>query len=167
MEEFRKILHESGKVTEPEAELLMLLADDGRMSNAQLAERTGMAPSTSLSRVNSLRSSGVIRGFHTHIDRRTLQLQLQALVSIALKDQSPHAMSTALREVMRLPHAIAVMKVTGAYHLVVQVHTRDSEQLQMDVLNPISRMPFIDRTDTSLMLGHYRRSSFIGQFFEE
>ena len=109
----------------------------------------------------------MIRGFHTHVDRKSLQLNLQALVSIALKDQSPHAMSTALKEVMKLPHAIAVMKVTGTFHLVAQVHTRDSEQLQLEVLNPISRMPFIDRTDTSLILGHYRRGSFIGEFFEE
>lgn len=167
MERFRKILHDSEGISDAEAELLLLLADNARISNAQLAERTGMAPSTSLNRVNSLRASGVIRGFHTHIDRRSLQLQLQALVSVSLKDQSPHAMLTVLNEVMRLPHAIAVMKVTGAYHLVVQVHTRDSEQLQSEVLNPISRMPFVDRTDTSLMLGHYRRSSFIGQFFEE
>ncbi|HEY9498810.1 MAG TPA: Lrp/AsnC family transcriptional regulator [Terrimesophilobacter sp.] len=167
MSDFRKILQDSGCVSEPEAELLLLLADDGRISNARLAELTGMPPSTSLSRVGSLREAGVIRGFHTHVDRKSLQLNLQALVSIALKDQSPHAMSTALKEVMKLPHAIAVMKVTGTFHLVAQVHTRDSEQLQLEVLNPISRMPFIDRTDTSLILGHYRRGSFIGEFFEE
>lgn len=166
MIDFREILQTSNRLTEPETELLLLLADNGRISNAQLAERTGMPASTSLSRVSSLKESGVIRGFHTHVDRRSLQLNLQALVSIALKDQSPHALSTALREVMKLPHAIAVMKVTGTFHLVAQVHTRDSEELQTKVLNPISRMPFIDRTDTSLILGHYRRNSFIGEFSE-
>lgn len=163
--DFRKILLESGSLTEPEAELLLTLADQARISNSRLAAEASMAPSTTLSRVNGMLKSGIISGFHTRVDRRALGLHLQAQVSIYLRDQSPGAIELAVAEIMKLPRVIALMKVTGAYHLVAEVSARDAEDLQDEVLTPISSIPSVERTDTALILRELRRASILGEFF--
>ena len=57
---------------------------DARISNARLAAAVGVAPSTALARVRSLRARGVIRGFHAEVDLAALGRPLQALVAIRL-----------------------------------------------------------------------------------
>ncbi len=52
--------------------ILELLAKDARITNQRLAERVGVAPSTALARLRSLRERGVIRGFHAEIDLAAL-----------------------------------------------------------------------------------------------
>ncbi len=165
--DFRKYLLESNSVTGAELELLELLADKARISNAQLAAATRTAPSTTLNRVNTMLRSGTILGFHTRIDRRSLGLQLQALVSICLQDQGPKVIRDTMDEIMRIPYVTSVMKVTGAFHLIVQAYAQDSEMLQDNVLDPISSIPAVERTETALLLAHHRRSSLLGDFYSE
>ncbi|MGA8338487.1 MAG: winged helix-turn-helix transcriptional regulator, partial [Solirubrobacteraceae bacterium] len=52
--------------------LLELLARDARITNQRLADRVGVAPSTALARLRSLRDRGVIRGFHAEVDLAAL-----------------------------------------------------------------------------------------------
>ena len=60
-------------------DILGALAEDGRIPNNALAERVGVAPSTCLSRMRALRSSGVIRGIHADIDPAAVGRPLQAM----------------------------------------------------------------------------------------
>ena len=45
---------------------------DARITNQRLADRVGVAPSTALARLRSLRDRGVIRGFHAEVDLAAL-----------------------------------------------------------------------------------------------
>ena len=49
--------------------LVAALQKNARISNKDLAERVGLAPSTCLERVRALRARGVLRGFHADVDR--------------------------------------------------------------------------------------------------
>src|SRR5580658_2183050 len=64
------------------------LARDARIANNALAERVGIAPSTCLGRVRSLRERGVIRGYHADVDPAALGLALQALIAIRLESHA-------------------------------------------------------------------------------
>jgi DNA-binding Lrp family transcriptional regulator len=61
------------------------LARDARMPNNALAERIGIAPSTCLGRVRSLRERGVIRGYHADVDQAALGRPLQAMIAVRLQ----------------------------------------------------------------------------------
>jgi DNA-binding Lrp family transcriptional regulator len=65
--------------------ILGLLAQNGRMSNAELAEQVGLAQSTCLGRVRTLVQAGVIRSFTAEIApeanraKGTVQVKVQIL----------------------------------------------------------------------------------------
>ena len=65
-------------------ELIRLLRKHARLSNKDLAEAVGVAPSTALERVRRLRETGVIRGFHAEFDPQALGIDLQAMVAVRL-----------------------------------------------------------------------------------
>lgn len=163
----RNYLLDSKALTEAEYELLLLLADSARINNAQLASATHTAPSTTLNRVNSMLKSNVIEGFHTRINRKALGLNLQATVSIRLSVQSPEAIQNTLLDMMKIPYVTSVMKTTGSFHLIVHAYAQDSDSLQVNVIDPISSIPLVELTETSLLLSHHRRSSLFGDFYAE
>lgn len=165
--DLRNYLLESKALTEAEYELLQLLADSARINNTQLATATRTAPSTTLNRVNSMLKSNIIEGFHTRVNRKALGLNLQATVSIRLSVQSPEAIQNTLSDMMKIPYVTSVMKTTGSFHLIVHAYAQDSDSLQVNVIDPISSIPLVELTETSLLLSHHRRSSLFGDFYAE
>src|SRR5437868_3537651 len=83
--------------------ILEALAADGRISNQRIAERVGIAPSTSLARLRSLRERGVIRGFHAEVDLATLGRPLQALVAVRLAVHAREQIEAFTRAVSEVP----------------------------------------------------------------
>jgi DNA-binding Lrp family transcriptional regulator len=71
-------------VDEIDRRILAVLAEDARIPNNALADRVGVAPSTCLGRVRTLRERGVIRGYHADIDPAALGRPLQAMISVRL-----------------------------------------------------------------------------------
>jgi Lrp/AsnC family leucine-responsive transcriptional regulator len=67
---------------ETDAEILRLLAADGRTSFTDLAKQTGLSVSAVHSRVRRLEQRGVIRGYRADIDPEALDLALTAFVSV-------------------------------------------------------------------------------------
>ncbi len=50
--------------------ILRSLQDDGRLTNADLAERIGLSPTPCLRRVKALEQSGAITGYRADLDRK-------------------------------------------------------------------------------------------------
>src|ERR671927_263785 len=65
--------------------LVRELAIDARIPNNALAKRVGIAPSTCLGRVRSLRERGVIRGYHADVDPAALGRPIQAMIAVRLQ----------------------------------------------------------------------------------
>src|SRR3954452_10400570 len=64
--------------------ILGAVSQDARITNQRLAERVGVAPSTALARLRSLRARGVVRGFHAEVDLSALGRPLQAMIAVRL-----------------------------------------------------------------------------------
>src|SRR6476619_2695644 len=71
-----------GPVDAVDRAILGVVAEDARLTNQRLADRVGVAPSTALARLRSLRWRGVIRGFHAEVDLAARGRPVQALVAV-------------------------------------------------------------------------------------
>ena len=80
--------------------MLEILQEDGRISNAALAERLHLSPSPCLRRMRALERDGVISGYRAVLDRTTLGLGLTVFVetrSPRRRRSSPPTSSPARR----------------------------------------------------------------------
>jgi DNA-binding Lrp family transcriptional regulator len=66
-------------------------AGEGRISNAELAERVHLSASACLRRVQRLEAEGVITGYAARLDPAALGLGLQAFVRLQLARTMPTA----------------------------------------------------------------------------
>src|ERR1700745_3278622 len=79
----------AGDLDEIDRHIVFELARDARLANNALADRVGIAPSTCLGRVRSLRERGVIRGYHADVDPAALGRPLQAMLAVRPASHAP------------------------------------------------------------------------------
>ena len=132
-------------------EIVSQLQNKARLSNKELAERIGLAPSTTLVRTRQLEREGVLRGYRAQVDPRAMGIGLQALISVRLQQHTAadvelfHDYVLAMPEVMRLYH------VAGANDFLIHVGVRDSESLRELAMNSLTTRPEVAHIETGLI----------------
>ncbi|MBB6346531.1 DNA-binding Lrp family transcriptional regulator [Nonomuraea muscovyensis] len=139
--------------------IIVELQRDGRQTNRELAERIGIAPSTCLERVRSLRATGVIEGFHAEVNLGAIGRPVQALINVRLHPKIREAVEGFRDYVTALPETLAVFVVSGGDDFIIQVAVRDAGHLRDFVLDHVSRHRNIADVRTSLVYDHIRKTS--------
>ncbi|HEX4251645.1 MAG TPA: Lrp/AsnC family transcriptional regulator [Pseudonocardia sp.] len=136
-------------------ELLRHLQRDARITNNALAELAGIAPSTCLGRVRSLRARGVIRGYHADIDPASTGHPLQAMISVRLQSDARNRLAEFVSRVGALPEVRDVYFLAGVDDYLLHVATADTASLR-DFVVTLNGQADVAGTQTSLIFDHIR-----------
>lgn len=132
------------------------LSADARLPNNALAERVGVAPSTCLGRVRSLRERGVIRGYHADVDPAALGRPLRAMISVRLQSGARGHLSGFAEKMAALPEVLEVFFLGGADDFLVHIATQGSDTMRDFVVQHLSSDPDVALTETNLIFDHLR-----------
>jgi DNA-binding Lrp family transcriptional regulator len=138
--------------------LVAALQKNARISNKDLAELVGLAPSSCLERVRALRARGVIRGFHADIDRSALGRSLEAIVSVRVRPHSRVHVEAFWEYALGLPEVVEVFHVTGADDFLVHVGVADMDGLRNFVLDRLTVRPEVAHVESHLIYTQSRRT---------
>lgn len=127
------------------------LMADGRLTNAALAARVGIAESTCIHRVRALRESGVIVGFHAEVDLGRLGLPLQAVVKVRLGSHNRDHVNSFHSILADIPGALRIFHVGGEDDYLVHVAVGSAQELRDLVLEHINIHPAVRHTETQLV----------------
>jgi DNA-binding Lrp family transcriptional regulator len=145
----------AGDLDEIDRHLVRELARDARLANNALAERVGIAPSTCLGRVRSLRERGVIRGYHADVDQAALGRPLQAMIAVRLQSHARSRIRGFVAEVAGLPEVLNVFFLAGKDDFLLHVAAASTEALR-DFVETLSSNSAVSYTETSLIFEHIR-----------
>lgn len=140
-----------------DCEIVRLLQNDARLSNKALAERVGLAPSSSLARVQRLVEEGVLSGFHADVDPAAVGLRLQAMVFIQLGTHGGSTIEDFRQTLWSLPEVVQLYHVGGAQDLLVHVVARDTDDLRRIVTDGIAAHKIVRHIETNLVFDHHHR----------
>jgi DNA-binding Lrp family transcriptional regulator len=116
----------------------------------------GIAESTCLERVRSLRSRGVIRGWHAEVDLGALGRPIRASISVRLQPKTTSSVRAFQEEILAASETLSVAVVTGADDFLVEVAVPDVDRLRTFVLEHITSRSDVADTRTSLVYEHHR-----------
>lgn len=142
---------------ELDAALVAALQADARATNRDLAERVGVAPSTALERVRSLRERGVLRGYHADVDLPALGRSVQALVAVRIRPPARQRIEAFRDFATALPETVAVFVVSGTEDFLVHVAVPDTDALYAFVIDRLTERPDVADVRTSIVYQHLRR----------
>ncbi|MEO6944157.1 MAG: Lrp/AsnC family transcriptional regulator [Lacisediminihabitans sp.] len=136
--------------------ILAILATDARTPNNAIAARLGIAASTCLARIRTLRDRRVIRGFHADIDPVALGRGLQALISIRLHSHARPRIAAFRDYLAQIPSVESIYFVTGDRDFLVHVAVENSAALRDLVAGTLSVRPEVSDTNTSVLFDYLR-----------
>ena len=142
---------------ELDAALTAHLQADARLTNRELADRVGVAPSTALERVRSLRSRGVLRGYHADVDLPALGRSVQALIAVRIRPPARQRIEAFRDFASNLPETAAVFVVSGGEDFLIHVAVPDTDALYAFVIDRLTERPEVADVRTSIVYQHLRR----------
>lgn len=105
--------------------ILHELKNNGRITNAQLAEKIGLSQSACLRRVQELENSGVIAGYKAVIDSIKLGKGFKAFVTVGLATHTRAAQKSFEQAIVQSKEVLECHNVTGEFEYLLQVETND------------------------------------------
>ncbi|EON22479.1 AsnC family transcriptional regulator [Nocardioides sp. CF8] len=131
--------------------ILSELTEDGRVTNSALAARVGIAESTCLARVRSLRERDIVRGIHADVDLATLGFPIQAVIKVRLGSHNRDHVATFHRALPAIPGVVRILHVGGEDDYLLQVAVASTQQLRDLVLEHINVHPIVRHTETQIV----------------
>lgn len=132
--------------------ILRTLQEDGRISNANLAERVGLSASACSRRLDILEKSGVIRGYHARLSNRALDYGMTAIVHISLSGQFEKTLSEFEAAVKRCPNVLVCYLMSGEYDYMLRVAAKDLQDYERIHKEWLSALPHVVRINSAFAL---------------
>ena len=151
-----KNLREAVVIDAVDRQIIEQLQLNGRMTNAELAERVGIAPSTCVACVRSLVSRGIITGFTASVDPAVMGMTLQVLVSVTIRSGARQRISEFSEELRALPEVLQLFFLGGVEDFIIHLAARDSDHVRDFVMEHLSAHPAVSSTRTSIVFSHHQ-----------
>lgn len=132
--------------------ILTHLQRDGRMTNAELAQRISLSPSACLRRVQRLEKSQVISGYVALVMQEAVGRPTSIFVEVTLKSQSEDSLSAFERAVGSCPELMECYLMSGEADYLIRVVAADAKDYERIHRRHLSRMPGVARIRSSFAL---------------
>jgi Lrp/AsnC family leucine-responsive transcriptional regulator len=140
-------------------QILQILQENARTSNAEIGRRIGMAPSAILERIRKLETRGVILGYEARLNPEALGLHLLAYVFVATQDG---AIEESTGKVLaEIPEVQEIHHIAGEDCYLVKVRTANAKTLGRMLRERFGATSGVRTTRTTVVLEIVRERALL------
>ena len=150
-------------IDEIDYQILMLLQEDARLSNAALAEKVGLTSSTVHERVRKLERKGIIKGYSATVAAELLGKPITAFIRLTVDSvrQSYLDSKNSVKEVVEAEaDVLECHGVAGEDCYMLKVRVANPQELEK-LLERIRTHAPIVRTTTSIVMSTFKESATV------
>jgi Lrp/AsnC family leucine-responsive transcriptional regulator len=140
-------------------QILTELQNDGRLTNAELAQRVGLSAAPCWRRVRALEEAGFIKGYHAEIDRHRIGLGVLAFVRLDAERNTGEKTREMEEAIRQIPEIVSCHYISGAGTFELQVVSRDLDSFSEFARKVLINLPNVKDIHTSFSLGEVKASS--------
>lgn len=144
-------LPETQSLDSVDRKIIDLLLQDARITNRDLADAVGIAPSTALMRTRSLQERGIVSGFQANINMAAVGRAVQALVAVQLKAHDRVEIDRFTSTVPKLPEVLTTFHTSGSVDYLLHIAVANTDTLRDWVLDNLTTDPVVGHTETTLV----------------
>jgi Lrp/AsnC family leucine-responsive transcriptional regulator len=128
--------------------ILVELQADGRITNAELAQRVGLAPTSMSDRLRRLQKDGYIQGFSARLDPQMLGFGLLVYVEVLLDKTTPDVFSRFAQAARRAPEVLECHMVAGGFDYLIKTRLPDMASYRQFLGDVLLSFPGVRETRT-------------------
>jgi len=146
-----------------DCQILTLLQENGRLSNAALAEQVGLTVSTVHERVKKLEKKGLIKGYVAVVDAEGVGKPITAFIRLLVGttvEGYVESKQSVMKACLAEPDVLECHGVAGEDCYILKVVAASPKDLEKLVERIRSKAP-VSRSVTSIVLSTFKESSLI------
>ncbi|MBP0974162.1 MAG: Lrp/AsnC family transcriptional regulator [Oscillospiraceae bacterium] len=144
------------------SDLLNLLKENARLSNAQLADMLGKTEDEVAAEIADLEKKGIIRGYTAIInDELAGDTEVEALIELRVTPKHDTGFDDVAKTIMLYDEVESVSLMSGKYDLALTVKGRTLKEVAMFVSQRLSAMDGVLATATSFVLKRYKDKNIL------
>lgn len=139
--------------------ILSLLQDDGKLSNAKLAEKLNLSETPCWRRVKRLEAEGYIDSYQANLNKRKLGFGVMAFVQLTYTAHDNKTTENFEALIAGCDNVLSCHNTTGNADFLLQVVARDLDDYSQFVDNVLRKLPGISDISSSISLRELKSSS--------
>ena len=136
--------------------LLEELQANSRITNAELAKRIGLSPSSTLERVKKLEVSGFIDKYITLLNPRKAGYSCFTFVEVKLARHGETPVENFISSIALIPEVLECHHITGEADFLLKVATKDIPSYEELILHQLSALTNVQSMKTSVVLSTFK-----------
>ena len=140
------------KIDDTDRRILNVLQKQGRISNADLAERVNLSASACHRRVQRLEDEGWIKDYVALLDPRKVNVPATIFVEITLSAQADEVLEAFEKAVARIPDVLECHLMAGTADYILKVVAENTDDFARIHRQYLTRLPGVARMQSSFAL---------------
>ena len=141
--------------------ILRELQEDGRITNVELARRVGISAPPCLRRVRALEEAGIIRGYRTLLDEKSLGYDVVAFAMVGLVSQAEPDLVAFQERVNAWPQVRECHMLSGEVDFLLKCIAPDLGSFQNFIIEELTAVPNVDSIKTTLTIRETKNAPMV------
>jgi Lrp/AsnC family transcriptional regulator, leucine-responsive regulatory protein len=144
-------------IDETDRRILRVLADNGRISNSDLAREVGLSPSPCWQRVRRLEEAGIITGYAAILNHEALGVGETVMVEVVLDHHDAEALENFARVLTAVPEVLEVYLMAGEFDYLLKVAAGGTTDVESFLREKLFRIKGFRNSQSSFALRCLKR----------
>ena len=144
---------------EADKAILTLLQRDGRLTNAEIADKIGLSQSAAHRRVKQLEAAGVIEGYAAKVNRAAAGLNILAYVVVKLESHAEDRLAAFEQQVNQIDEVVSCSAISGGGDYILKVAARDMDGFAQVALKKLARLSGVKDSSSNFVLSTMKQAA--------
>ena len=131
------------------------------ISNIELSKKIGLAPSSCLLRVRSLKESKILKQFTVVVDEKLLGFEITCFVKVAMAPLNRETSSRFIEEVNKIPEVTECYTITGDSAFLLKIVAKNFQYYRNFIFDKLLSVPNVSNVETSIVVGTEKKTNLI------
>jgi DNA-binding Lrp family transcriptional regulator len=148
-------------LTEEDYKLLKLIAEDCRLTPAELSVQTGLTSEYIRERISDWEKDKIIVGYQPMINwARTGEEKVSAIIEVRVLPQRGYGFDKIAKRLQKFPEIKALFLMSGGYDLSLLIEGKTMQEVALFVAEKLAPLEHVQSTATHFVLRRYKQDGF-------
>lgn len=139
--------------------ILAAIQQDGRISNARLAESVGLSETPCARRLKRLETDGYIEAYRGVLSRTALGLGVVAFAQVRFAVHDRALADRFEREIQAIPRIVSCHNISGTADFLLQIVSRDLDDYGVFMRDVLRTLPGVTAVESMLSLREVKKNT--------